>query len=179
MFWSATYMLKSPKISTFSYFDEVNPINHLTPWGGFQYNICGDCRNNLVSTCHYAGWIRYKCLFFYECPRLKFWKFEKYIFGHKISQKVIFYVETWSRDQFLGFTFLFFFPRAHKVQLFHEMYFWSNIRESFKIYILNSSNLWKNFEEHFSKHFMYHIFQIIILKNMFLLSDSMETNAYK
>ena len=109
MFWSATYMSKSPKISTFSYFDEVNPINHLTPWGGFQYNICGDCRNNLVSTCHYAGWIRYKCLFFYECPRLEFWKFEKYIFGHKISQKVIFYVETWSRDQFLGFTFLFFF----------------------------------------------------------------------
>ena len=40
----------------------VNPRNHLTPWGGFQYYFCGDCKNNLATTCHYSGLILYKNL---------------------------------------------------------------------------------------------------------------------
>ena len=61
------------------------------------------------------------CLFFYKCPRLKFKKTKKIHVWPKISQKVIFSVETWSRDQFLGFTYSCLFPRAHQVLLFYEI----------------------------------------------------------
>ena len=53
------------------------------------------------------------CLFFYYCPRLKFKNKNKKIhIWLQIFQKVIFSVETWSRDQFLDFTYFCFFPKS-------------------------------------------------------------------
>ena len=52
------------------------------------------------------------CLFFYYCPRLKFKNKKKIHIWPQIFQKVIFSVETWSRDQFLDFTYFCFFPKS-------------------------------------------------------------------
>ena len=91
------------------------------------------------------------------------WNLKKKLKIHiwpQISQKVISSVETWSRDQFSGFTYFCFFSKRNSgavipwdVDLHFcrwQGHFWSNIHESFQIRILNNSNLWKNFEEHLS-----------------------------
>ena len=104
---------------------------------------------------------------------LKNWK--NTYFATNFSKSDIFRwkLVTWSIFRF--YIFLFFSKSTSVALIPWDLYlhfctwqahFWSNIRESVKIFMLNNSNLWKNFEEHFSEHFRYHIFQIITLKKI-------------
>ena len=58
------------------------------------------------------GYFETMCLPFYKCPKLKFLENKKVHIWPQISQKVIFSVETWSHDQFLGFTYFYFFFKS-------------------------------------------------------------------
>ena len=103
------------------------------------------------------------------------WNFKKYIFGHKFLKRWHFLLKLGHVTHFRFYIFLFFSKSTSGTVIPWEVdlhfctwqaHFWNNFRESVKIYILNNTNLWKDFEEHFSEHFRCHIFQIKILKKI-------------
>ena len=119
----------------------------------------------------------YICVcFFMDVPNWNFEKLKKKnIFGQNFSKGDIscWNLITWPIFRF--YIFLLFskstsgavIPRDVDLHFCTwQAHFCSNVRDSFKIYILNKTNLCKNFKEHFFQHFRCHIVQIKILEKI-------------
>ena len=113
--------------------------------------------------------------FFMDVPNWNFEKLKKIHIWPKFLKRRYFPLKLGKATNFRFYIFLLFLKSTSGAVIPRDVdlhfctwqaHFCSNVRDSFKIYILNKTNLCKYFKEHFFEHFRCHIFQIKILEKI-------------